>query len=208
METDARFPEQRLLEDFTQTLVGMGLTEQQLCDLHFWSKNNDRPVEQWSTTFFEGMPLEAISYVTPYCALKYLNDQTLFDPNTSRELWAVVNDFIMIQLAQNALRFKEAQRQKSQKPRGKVSEDGETLKRIVASLVARPERKDDSPGELWRHFFSELDDRVLSPKEIQHTADPRKDFYEYTTHHGVKTIRRARFYNLVSEIKKSSRQPG
>jgi hypothetical protein len=53
-----------------------------------------------------------------------------------------------------------------------------------------------------------LDDRVLSPKEIQHTADPRKDFYEYTTHHGVKTIRRARFYNLVSEIKKSSRQPG
>lgn len=182
----------------------LGLSEQEQSEIRFFKPNESLSLEAWAYTFppdwdysrfrlFEG-------YLKPCAALNWaLHENPL--PRRS-EAFAVVNDFITTKLAHGALRYNELQRNKARKPRGKVSEDGETLSDVVAALITRPELKDAKLSELWDHLHGELDRHHLSPRDIEHTTDQRKDCYEYTTHHGVKTIRRATFYNLVSKIKK------
>ena len=57
------------------------------------------------------------------------------------------------------------------KPRGRVSEDGETIGAIIQGLALSVAHEEENARELWQHFFSELDIRHLDPKEIKNPSD-------------------------------------
>lgn len=90
-------------------------------------------------------------------------------------------------------------------PRGKVTDDGET----ISDLIARLAHERDALGgyapasSLWEPLFAALQDAGADPKETRNNGEPRKTFYSYTTAKGTnKEIKRGTFENKISAYRK------
>lgn len=198
---------QQILADhaLSKEVRALGLSEQEQSEIRFFKSNPASSVSEWPFTFPGNWPAKRIEefarYLKPCAALNYVLSATP-EPRRS-EAFEIISNFMVLQWAQ---RHTKAQSDKAQQTRGRVSEDGESIKTISTDLLKRREHKDATPGELWLHLYAELDAHGLAPKEIRNLNNRRKDYYQYDTHLGPKKISRGRFYNLVSEIKKISRQ--
>jgi len=71
-----------------------------------------------------------------------------------------------------------AQRTRARNPRGVVA-NGTTIDQIIARLALKPDHRDETAKELWPHFFAELNEYELDPKEYGHPTDFKKSQYEY-----------------------------
>ena len=98
----------------------------------------------------------------------------------------------------------KAQRRRAKKPRGRVTDDGKTLRQIIETLVAKPESRDLSAPELWPRLYAELDQLDLDPKEIN-PGKLKKAACSYQFNSKRKRITYRRFANLVSEFRNKSR---
>ena len=76
------------------------------------------------------------------------------------------------------LKFQDAQRRRAQRPRVKVTDDGQTIRQVVERLVRKLERREENIKELWPHFYEELERLELEPEELE-CSDLRKCCYEY-----------------------------
>lgn len=102
--------------------------------------------------------------------------------------------------------YSRQQSDNASKPRGKVSDDGETIAGIISRLAF--EEPEESARELWPRFFSELDRLKLNPKEVDHPTDPKKSAYEYDDAKGGR--RRAtfgQFAKVVSAFRTGKKLP-
>lgn len=99
------------------------------------------------------------------------------------------------------------QSEKASKPRGKVSEYGETTDEIIGKLALANEHKEESAKELWPHFLSKLDEKGCDPKLKEKGVDSAKWVCEYDSKSGRRTISLGRFSTVVSmyRAKKKSR---
>lgn len=184
----------------TLELMQRGVTEEHLAAIRFRHSNRERPFDQWSFTWGNGMPAEAIPFVMPYCTLKWL---VLDDPPSSRDkedAQRYVNDAMIAPIAAAGLNHKEAQRRRAQRSRVKVTEDGQTIKQVVERFVRKPEHREEGAPELWSPFFSELDQLELDPEEVTH-SDLRKRHYEYAFGDKRRKISYGQFANLVSALR-------
>ena len=100
-----------------------------------------------------------------------------------------------------SLPYINAQRRRARRPRGKVTDDGETLNQVIEALVSKPEYRFLSTPELWPHFSSELDRLGLDPTETVHPSNQRKSAYAYDFNDKRKRITYGRFANLVSKYR-------
>jgi hypothetical protein len=178
----------------TQRLTAMGVSQDQLDQVRFCGNNRHVPFEMWSFTFIPGAPHEAMSLTKAYCSLRWL----LADPPWSRDrddAWHYVSDTINAPVLAQGLRFKEAQRNRAQKPRCRLG-DGLTMTDVIQDLAVSREYRDLTARELWPHLHAKLDELALSPKEI-----PDGSAYSYEFGHGRKSISRRHFANVVSRCR-------
>ena len=202
--TDRRTPQQYVASHLiTKQLTKRGVTDEQLAQLRFREKDRGYPFDEWSFTWGGNLPPEAIPFVKAYCALKWL---ILEEPPASRDkedAWRYVNDAMIAPAATIGLKHREAQRQRAQRPRVKVTDDGQTIRQIVEQLARNPEYKEETAPELWRRFYAALDELGLDPKEVMYSE--RTPGYEYT----FRGIRRKMSYRQfannvsVSRVRKS-----
>jgi hypothetical protein len=184
----------------TLELTKRGITEEQLAAIRFRGRNRELPFDQWSFTWGNDMPPQAIPFIRPYCALKWL---ILDNPTYSRDkedAWRYLNDIMIAPLAALGLKHKKAQKRRAQQSRGRVTDDGQTIKQIVERLVRSPEHTEKSTRDLWPPFFAVLDELDLDPKEVMH-SDRRKQRYEYLFGDTRRKISYGQFANLVCEIR-------
>lgn len=108
---------------------------------------------------------------------------------------------IIRKFAQLGTRYSQTQRERAGKPRGKVSENGETIDQIIGRIASV--NREESAKQLWTRFFGELDGLHLEPNELDHLTDPKKSAYEYTGANGDrKSISFGQFANVVSAYRK------
>jgi hypothetical protein len=203
--TGSMTPEAFLNEhELTSRLRRLGVSDQQLEAMRFSWSNQGWSFEQWTVTWLEGTPEEAIPLVKAYCALKWV---ILEDPPESADKDAARRLVTVTLAAPNhalGLRFRRSQARRASKPRGKLA-DGRTLDQIIAELASRPERRDETALELWPHFHAELDRLDLDPKEIRDPKDPQRMAYAYGYRDGRKTITFGQFANVVSKSRRTQK---
>jgi hypothetical protein len=174
-------------------LTKRGVTGEQLVEIRFREKDRSYPFDQWSFTWGSNLPLEAIPFVKAYCALKWL---ILDEPPASRDkedAWRYVNDSMIAHAATAGLKHREAQRRRAQRPRVKVTDDGQTIGQMVEQLIRNPEHKDETARELWPQFYAALDKLGLDPQEV-----PYSDTYKYTFGKKQRKMSYRQFANIVS----------
>jgi hypothetical protein len=100
--------------------------------------------------------------------------------------------------------FKRNQSEKARKPRGTISETGETISAIIGDLAARKDAWGDflPTRELWPALIGELDQRELDPHEREHATDPKKSALEYDTGTRRTQITYGRFQNAIAAHRK------
>ncbi len=99
-------------------------------------------------------------------------------------------------------KFSQLQQDKAVQPRGKVTDDGKTIKDIIGKLAQSQEYTNLSAKQLWPHFFSELEKLELDPEEISATTST----YLYNFKQGQKSIAFKTFENKVSDFRKKKSQ--
>ncbi len=104
-------------------------------------------------------------------------------------------------LSEHGFNFRQSQRNKAKKGRGKVSDDGETLGSIISGLALTKEFKEHSARELWPRLFAKLQEHELDPEDQDCADDWKKSRYEYTFKEGTKAITGGQFANLVSDYR-------
>lgn len=95
--------------------------------------------------------------------------------------------------------YSRDQSTKARKPRGRVSEDGETLADIIRELALSREHMEDSAKELWPHFFHALEMRGLQPKD-----EDNQYRYGFGQNHW-RVVTFGRFANIVSDHRTSKK---
>ena len=104
------------------------------------------------------------------------------------------------------IEYCDSQKRKAKKPRGKISEGGQTVSGIISHLAQSVEYTDDGAPELWNRFYGLLDDERLDPKESVSCCDSKKSYIEYDGADGRrKQITFGRFSNAVSENRKDKK---
>jgi hypothetical protein len=184
----------------TLELTKRGVTADQLAAMRFRAKDQAQSFDQRAVVWANGMPIEAMPFVRAYCALKWL---ILEDPPASRDkddAWRYVSAATMAPVVTMGLRHQEAQRQRAQRSRVKVTEDGQTVRQVVEELARKPEHQQDSAPQLWRHFFAKLDQLGLDPSEVT-CPDPAKTYYQYFYRDKRRKMTYGRFANLVSALR-------
>lgn len=97
--------------------------------------------------------------------------------------------------------YSRQQSDKASKPRGKVSDDGETIGQIIGKMALSGDQE-ESASDLWPSFYSKLEELGLSPHESNHLTDPKKCAYEYGTPNGERrSITFGQFANVASEYR-------
>jgi hypothetical protein len=187
-----------LLQDpITMELTKRGVTDDQLAAMRFRGSSRGKRFDDWSFIWANGMPLEAMPFVKVYCALKWL---IFDDPPASREkddAWRYGNDAMLAPVIAVGLKHQEAQKRRAQRPRVKVTDDGQTFKQVVERFVCKPENSEEGAPQLWPRFFAELDQLGLDPEEVT-PSNCRKPPYEYTFGYKRRRISYRQFANLVS----------
>lgn len=108
-------------------------------------------------------------------------------------------------LAGFGIRSRKAQSERAKKPRGKVSDDGETINQIICRLALS--NKEALAKELWPKLFSELEDLGLNPEEEGHPSDLKKIRYLYDFNDRQKPITFGQFAKVVSKHRKKKKLP-
>lgn len=104
-----------------------------------------------------------------------------------------------------ATKYRQEQSCRARKPRGKVTEDGETISAIIGKLALSGEQE-ESATELWPSLFAELDLRHLNPREKNDPKDPRRSVIEYDNAKSErKAITFGRFANIVTNYRKKKK---
>jgi hypothetical protein len=197
-------PEEYLAgHELTQELRRRGLTDQQLEATRFWDNNAGWPFQQWSFTWANGTPVTAIPLMKPYCALRWL---ILDDPPGSgdkNDAWRLVSETLFAPIYKSHLEYRNAQSKRARRPRGRLTDDGPTMPKVVRRLALKPERRDDTARELWPHLVAELDDLGLAPQSTD-SIEFRNSFCTYDFKDGRKQITFGQFANLVSGARSKS----
>jgi hypothetical protein len=197
-------PEEYLAgHELTQELRRQGVTDQQLEAIRFWSNNAGWPFQQWTFTWANGTPETAIPLMKPYCALKWL---ILDDPPESRDrddARQLVSVTLAAPVYRSGLKYRHAQSERARRPRGRLTDEGETMSEVVRRLALKPERRNDTAWELWSHLHAELDDLRLAPQLIDN-PELGKSFCTYDFKDGRKKITFGQFANLVSGARSKS----
>ena len=139
----------------TRELKRLGVTNKQLNSMRFTGKNGKDPFERWSF-WVDSAPENAFPLVKAYCALKWL---ILENPPYSRDkedAWRLVNDTTAAPTFVIGESARKAQRERSQKARGKVPDEGTTIDEIVRKLAVKPQHRYETAKELWPRFLSSL----------------------------------------------------
>jgi hypothetical protein len=163
----------------TLRLKAIGVTDNQLQAVRFRSNNRDLPFDQWSFTFIPGTNTEVMDLTKAYCALRWL---ILEDPPGSRnkdDAWRLVSHTIAAPTYALGLKYKDAQKRRAQRPRGKITNTGLTMKEIIGRLALKAEYRNLTARELWPHLHAELDACELCPRD-------KKSAYEYDFGEGRK----------------------
>jgi hypothetical protein len=184
--------------ELTSWLRRLGVSAEQLEAMRFSWSNRDWPFEQWTVTWLEGTPEQAIPLVKPYCALKWV---IVEDPPGSADkdaAWRLLAETLAAPVHALGLKFRWSQARRASRPRGKLA-DGRTLNQVIAELALRPEHRDATALELWPHLYAELDRLTLSPEETRDPKDPRRNAYAYDYRDSRKTITFGQFANVVSK---------
>jgi hypothetical protein len=185
----------------TVKLRRLGVTDEQLEEIRFSGSNRDWPFEQWSVRSSDGTPLTATPLLKVYCTLKWL---ILDNPPYSRDkedAWRLVNDAMAAEEIAKGLNLRGAQSKRAKRPRGKIPDDERTLDQIIQEIAVNPDLLEEDALKLWRHFYAELDELALNPKEVKHPTTLAKCAYEYGPEHHRKKITYGRFANVVSEFR-------
>jgi len=185
----------------TQELRRLGLTKEQLDSIRFSSNNQQYPFEFWSVRASPDTPMSAVGIFKTYCTLKWLILDTPPYSRDKEDAWRLVNDAMAAEQIAKGLSLRGAQSKRAKKPRGKIPDDERTLDQIIRELALKPDFLEDSTQELWRHFYAELDELGLKPKELKHPAKPAKCAYSYGPDDHRRQITYGRFANLVSEFR-------
>lgn len=103
--------------------------------------------------------------------------------------------------AKRAVQYSKTQALNASNPRGRVSEEGETISQIVERLAKSPQHIDEPAKQLWTHMFSELDRLSLDPRAFEDAEDPRKWRMEYDFKGGRKPLSFGTFAGHVSKAR-------
>lgn len=98
-------------------------------------------------------------------------------------------------------KYSEHQSKIASAPRRRVGDEGETIDQIIGELATRAEYSEEGAKELWPHFYSELDERSLTPRETEAHGDWRKSVIAYDFKGGRKSITGGQFANVVSDYR-------
>jgi hypothetical protein len=198
--TGSMMPEAFLNEhQLTSWLRRLGVSAEQLEAMRFSWLNRGWPFEQWTFTWLDGTPAQAISLVKAYCALKWL---ILEDPPGSADkdaAWRLIAETLAAPVHALGLEFRRSQSRRASRPRGKLA-DGRTLNQVIAELALSPEHRDETALELWPHLYAELDRLTLNPEERR---DPNAYTYDYRDRR--KTITFGQFANVVSKSRRTQK---
>lgn len=102
-------------------------------------------------------------------------------------------------------RHSKEQSEKAKRPRGKITDRGETISDIIDRLAcAKDELGDHIPApSLWEPLFAALQDAGAEPVEKRNNGEPRKSSYSYTPDaEKTKSISRGRFETRIAECRK------
>jgi hypothetical protein len=191
--------------DLTRQLKCLGVTTEQLQGMRFRGTNEGWPFDQWSFTW-GSIPPDAIHYVKPYCALKWLVHE---NPPFSRDKEAALR-LVAEALATPTFAIGEstrnAQSKRAKKLRGRITCGGKTIGEVIEDLAAKPQYLRSPAKDLWPHLGALLDEEDLDPM-IKNPTDPQKLAYEYDFHEGRtrKQITFRRFQNIVSRTRRRSK---
>jgi len=119
----------------TLRLRQLGATDEHLAAMNFRDNNVGWPFDRWSFTWGHGTPLETLHFMKAYCDLKWL---ILDDPPYSRDkedAWRLVRDEIVAPIYALGLKFKEAQKRRAKKARGKIPTTDLTIREIIGGLA-------------------------------------------------------------------------
>lgn len=194
----------------TQTLRHLGVSEDALRQTRFRHNNEGLPFDLWSCGSAGEFPFAALPFLKSFCALKWL---ILDNPACSRDTddaWALVAATEVAGTIAIAERARQAQRQRAKKSRGRLTDDGVTVRQVIQDLASKPQHIDAETKQLWPHFFAELDALGLDPYEAAPGSDAAKWKISYDNVKGMRrTITFGRFANVVSEVRRrKSRLPG
>lgn len=102
--------------------------------------------------------------------------------------------------------YKISQSEKASKPRGKVTDDGETIGDLIERLAHERDALGDyiPAPDLWEPLSAALEEAEANPILKRNNSEPRKSFYTFTTPNGgaVRRIQRSTFENKISACRK------
>lgn len=98
-----------------------------------------------------------------------------------------------------------AQRDRAQKPRTRVTNDGPQLREIIADLMP-PNPWEHSAKAYWLTFLERLKAMDLKPTTFASPHDRSKESVEYGPFDQRRLLSRRRFENIVSNIRHKSRE--
>jgi hypothetical protein len=142
-------------DDITVKLRSLGVSTEQLARVFLSNRREGFPFALWNFNCPHDLPPEARLFLRPYAALKYL---LLEDPPESPDkdaAWEVVALAKADPLIKLALDTKKQQSLRAKKSRGKISDDGKTVRELVEQIVRR--NPDGSVDQLWSSFFDRLE---------------------------------------------------
>ena len=101
---------------------------------------------------------------------------------------------------QMGVEYSRGQSDKAKKPRGKLPDDNNSTVADIVQKIAS-DHPEETAKELWPQFYSELDQRQLSPQE--HDAEVMaKCSISFDYRDSRKSITFGRFANIISEHRK------
>jgi len=141
-----------------------------------------------------------------YLVLRWLLLENPPPSRTTEEAWTYIAALEAHPYIVAGWRHQKTQRAKARLPRGRLTEQGETMRDVVASLANTPENRDLTAKELWPKLFALLDETDLSPVDAP-AGDDHIRYEVWGLKPGSaprsKTITFGTFSNLVSKARKT-----
>jgi hypothetical protein len=191
--------------DITVKLRSLGVSTEQLARIFLSKRREGFRFALWNFYCPPDLPPEAMFFLRPYAVLKYLIlEEPPWSPDRDAawELVALAEAHPLVELARDT---KKQQSLRAKKSRGKISDEGKTVRELVEQIVRR--NPDGPVQQLWSSFFDRLENLALTPRVVTSTTGVPKESIEFEVGEGRRQMSLARFKNIVSEInsKKKSR---
>lgn len=169
----------------TKKLIAIGVTSEQLDQIKF--RNHRGDLDSWACTWPNDLPLEAVPYIKPYCALHWLCSDSSQAESERSKAW----DYIALATAADEVRAQD-QRIKASKPRNQI------INSVIETLALS--YPNESAKILWRRLSSALTDKGIKVlKETEHEPGLPSIDYSLKNKSGVITFKR--FKNNVSAFR-------